>query len=154
MLGSLDISGSALTTERFRMDVIAGNISNAESTRTSEGGPYQRRSVTVSPGTEPGFFSMMDRHLAGLPLSFRPGNRTAGVNGVSASAIHRDPTPPELEYDPSHPDANEEGYVAYPNVDIVREMTDLMAVNRSYQASASVFDANKNMIMDSIRLGR
>ena len=155
MLNSLNISGSALTSERFRMDVIAGNIANAESTRTTEGGPYQRRAVSVTAGESPGFFSMMERHLSGLPVAApasTPGRATAG--GVRASAITRDPSPPELQFEPEHPDANEDGYVAYPNVDVVREMTDLMAVNRSYQANSSVFDVNKNLIMSTIRLGR
>ncbi len=153
MLNSLDVSGSALTTERFRMDVIAGNIANAESTRTSEGGPYQRRTVSVSSGGGPGFFSLMERHLAGVPP--RMGSGTASTTpGVSATGVGFDPTPPELRYDPTHPDAGEDGYVAYPNVDIVREMTDLMAVNRSYGINSSVFDVNKNAIMTTIRLGR
>ncbi|MFP4201076.1 MAG: flagellar basal body rod protein FlgC [Clostridia bacterium] len=151
MFDSLNISGSGLTAERFRMEVIAGNIANAQTTRSEDGGPYQRRTVVLSTGApENGFFSLMERHLAATPVA---GNRGAS-GGVSVSHLSRDPNPPKLDYDPDHPDSNEAGYVAYPNVDVLREMTDLMAANRGYQANASVFDVNKNMISSTLRLGR
>lgn len=156
MFRSLNIPGSALTAERFRMDVIANNMANAQSTQAQSGGPYQRRSVSLQAMDQrPGRFQVrLNEQIGALPIS---GAFTGGVpteGGVEVASVRRDPTPPELDYDPEHPDADDNGYVAYPNVDVLKEMTDLMAVSRSYQANSAVFDANKNMITTTTQMGR
>ena len=153
MLKILDISGSALTAGRLRLDVIANNIANVEATRTAEGGPYQRRSVLLGEASE-GFHSVLNRHLQRLPAAL--GHRVNGHSsgGVRATRIARDQSPFELRYDPEHPDAGEDGYVRYPNVDLVREMTDLLMANRAYQANASALSVTKNLMQTTLRMGR
>ena len=116
------ISASALTAERLRMDVISNNIANANTTRTVEGGPYIRQRVTFAP-----------RFDAALPFSsFMPTMTPDRLPaGVRVTSIEKDPTPPKMVYDPGHPDANAEGYVAYPNVNTVNEMVDLISASRA-----------------------
>ena len=129
------ISGSALTAQRLRMDVVAGNIANADTTRTNgQRAPYQRQEVVFQP------------LLAGADS---PGN------GLQVAAIVRDPTPARQVYDPSHPDADPQtGLVAYPNVDTTTEMTDLLSASRAYEANVTVLNAIKQMAQRSIDLGR
>jgi len=152
LLNSFDVTGSALTAGRLRLDVIANNIANVETTRTSEGGPYQRRSVVLQNGGDD-FSSIFRREIDRLPLSANPTTNNSS-RGVQANRITRDSSPPEMRYDPDHPDANEDGYVAYPNVDLVREMTDLLMANRAYSANSSAFDVTKNMVHSTNNLGR
>ena len=156
MFRSLNIPGSALTAERFRMDIIANNMANAQSTQTQAGGPYQRRSVSLQPmdPRRQDFQLRLSEQLGGLPLVGAFAGGVPAEGGVEVASVRRDPTPPELDYDPEHPDADEDGYVAYPNVNVLKEMTDLMAVSRSYQANSAVFDANKNMIITTTQMGR
>ncbi len=154
MLGTFDISGSALTTSRLRLDVISNNIANVETTTTAEGGPYQRRSVVLSDGSSNSFARTLQNQMNSIPGAQFNGTAGAGTaNGVMAERIARDPSPPDLRHEPDHPDANEDGYVAYPNVDLVHEMTDLLMANRTYQANASAFDVSKNMVQSTLRMG-
>lgn len=141
-LSSLNIAGSALTAQRLRMDVVASNIANAESTRTPQGGPYKRERVIFGP-----IEASSQSFLAG------PGAE-ANAGGIEVRAIVQDQVPPRLIHDPNHPDADEEGYVAYPNIDLVTEMTDMLSASRAYEASITVINVTKNMAQRAIDIGR
>lgn len=134
-MGSFDsmrISASGLSAERLRMDTITSNMANASTTRTEDGGPYVRK-VAV-------FKEVLD--AAGK------------MNGVQAVAIQDDKSAFRTEYDPTNPDANEEGYVLYPNVNILNEMADMIASTRAYEANADTLDANKSMFMKALEIGK
>lgn len=136
---SMDISASALTAERFRLDVIADNIANMNTTRTAEGGPYRRKTVSFEQIQKP-FSEYLDTSFRG--------------NGVRVSAVHEDPSPFKLVYDPTHPDANEDGYVEMPNVDIVTEMIDMISASRAYEANVTALNAYKNIAMRALEIGK
>jgi flagellar basal-body rod protein FlgC len=141
LFDSLSISGSALAAERQRSEVIAANMANAETTHTESGGPYHRREV-VFQSSEPSAFRLAlasTRHLS-EPAS----------GSVRISEVVDDPTPPVMRYEPGHPDANKEGYVAYPAINPVMEMVDLMSSVRAYQLNASAVAAAKQMIQQSV----
>lgn len=139
------ISASALTAERLRMDVISNNIANANTTRTVEGGPYIRQRVVFAPRFDPApAFSPLMAMMTpeGLPV------------GVRVTSIQKDPSAPRMVYDPGHPDANAEGYVAYPNVNEVNEMVDMISATRAYQANITAFNATKSMAMEALGIGK
>jgi flagellar basal-body rod protein FlgC len=139
----LEISGSALTAERQRAEVVAANMANAETTHTPAGGPYHRQEVVfATTGNLP--FRMM---LAGFNSTL---NRP--LQAVRVQRVVDDPSPPLLRYDPGHPDADKQGYVAYPAINPIQEMVDLMEAVRSYQLNASAITATKQMIQQSINL--
>lgn len=140
---SFDISASGMTAQRLRMDLIANNLANANTTRTREGGPYQRQVP---------LFSSRDT-AAPFPAFLAGAQRKAG-GGVRVVGIVEDPAPPRLVYDPEHPDAREDGYVAYPNVNVVTEMTDLIAASRAYEANVTAFNAAKTMASIALDIGR
>lgn len=143
MFSSFRISASGLAAERLRMDVIANNIANVNTTRTEEGGPYRRRQVVfqaLSAGEPAG--------RAGMKGTLAPGR------GVAVAAIVEDPSPPRLAHDPGHPDADATGYVAMPNVDAVREMVDMISATRAYEANAAALGAAKTMAMRALDIGR
>lgn len=142
-LKSMDISGSALTAQRLRMDVIAENIANAEVTRTANGQPY-RRKVTLMGEREKHPFSQYLSDSA----------QAATGNGVKITKIMEDTSPMKMVYDPSHPDADINGYVQMPNVDTVREMIDMMSATRSYEANITALNSFKNMAMKSLEISR
>jgi flagellar basal-body rod protein FlgC len=143
LFGVMGISASGLSAERTRAEVVASNMANAESTHTAEGGPYQRKEV-VFQSQAPSSFQMQ---LA------RAGTDSAKIaGGVSVSSIVSDTSAPILRYEPSHPDADSNGFVAYPNINPVLEMTDLMGAARAYQMNASAVQAAKQMIQQSIEL--
>lgn len=141
---AMNISASALTAQRFRMDVISENLANAEVTRTAEGGPYRRRTVVMGERQDRTSFAQM---LNGY-------SKTAAGNGVKVAQVGEDMSDFKLVYDPSHPDANAEGYVSYPNVDTVTEMVDLMSASRSYEANVTAFNTTKSMTLKALELGR
>jgi flagellar basal-body rod protein FlgC len=143
LFGVMQVSGSALGAERLRAEVVAGNMANAESTRTPEGGPYRRKQV-VFESAAPKF----QLALSGAS----GGTASAGLNGVHVREVTADATPPVMRYEPGHPDANAEGFVAYPAINPVVEMTDLMGAMRSYQMNAAAINASKQMIQQSIDL--
>jgi flagellar basal-body rod protein FlgC len=143
MFSTLEISGSAMSAERQRAEVVAANMANAETTHTANGQPYRRKEVVfASSGNQP--FRMM---LAG----FHPGMNNA-IPAVRVQRVVDDPTPPLLRYQPGHPDANKDGYVAYPAINPTQEMVDLMGAVRSYQLNASAITATKQMIQQSLDL--
>lgn len=137
LFSGMRISGSALNVERLRLNLIAENIANAETTRTPEGGPYRRQEVVLGPGSP--------ALAPGLP------DETAAA-GVHVAAVVRDPRPPRLVYDPAHPDANAEGYVAMPNVDVPAEIVDMMAATRAYEANALALQSQRRLQERSLEL--
>ena len=148
---SLNTSASALTAQRMRMDVISSNMANIDTTRgkmvDGEWQPYRRKTVTLQP--REGQFSSMLNAAMGKQIK-----GSAGY-GVTVSSIKEDTeTPFKLVFDPSHPDANDEGYVEMPNVDPLREMIDLMSATRSYEANVTVLNANKSMLMKALEIGK
>ncbi|EGQ27393.1 flagellar basal body rod protein FlgC [Mammaliicoccus sciuri] len=148
---SLNTSSSALTAQRLRMDVISSNMANVDSTRAKqvngEWEPYRRKTVTLQP--KEGQFASFLQAAKGVHSHGGAGN------GVAVTRVKEDrETPFKLVFDPSHPDANEEGYVQMPNVDPLREMIDLMSATRSYEANVTVLNANKSMLMKALEIGK
>ncbi len=135
---------------RFRMDVISSNIANANTTRAKlqngEWVPYQRKMVEISPTGGKPFRSFLDK-----AVGTQSGPLTAGVQ---VSKIKTDRTPFNLVYDPTHPDADQEGYVRLPNVDIAKEMVDMMSATRSYEANVTALNASKGMFLKALEIGK
>jgi flagellar basal-body rod protein FlgC len=126
--GGMDASASALAAERLRLDVVANNIANIDTTRTPGGGPYRREVV---------YFA-----------------QAAGGQGVVVAGIGTDPSPLPLKYDPASPDANAQGFVQLPNVNLTAEMVDMLTAARAYEANVTAFDDAKQMAADALRLGQ
>jgi flagellar basal-body rod protein FlgC len=141
---SLEISASALTAERTRMNLISSNMANANSTRTSEGGPYKRKDAvfTAEQPRSPSFGETLNRFGAAAPV------------GVQVTEIIEDQSAPRLQFDPKHPDADEKGFVALPNVSIIEEMADMITASRAYEANITAAQAAKSMAMKTLELGR
>lgn len=145
-LSGMDISASGLTAQRLRMDVISDNISNADTTRTEDGTPYTRKYV-VFEERENNFSQVLSNQADQTGQTGQTGG------GVRVIAIGEDASAYELVYDPTHPDANEAGYVEYPNVDITQEMVDMISAYRSYEANVTAFSAYKEMAVKSLEIG-
>jgi flagellar basal-body rod protein FlgC len=141
---ALETSSSGLAAQRFRMNIISGNIANSQTTRTPEGGPYRRRDVIFGalPAQRSFEEELRSRVSADDPLHVK-------VLGVSI-----DERPPVMRYDPTHPDANEEGYVAFPNINPMEELVNLTLASRSYEANIAAFNASKTMAMRALEIGR
>jgi flagellar basal-body rod protein FlgC len=146
LFNSLGISASALSAERVRMDVTAENLANAQTTRTEAGGPYKRKEVVLESAGRGGFAQA----LAGAQGSASGGP----AGGVKVASITEDSAPDRLVYDPSHPDANADGYVAMPNVNPVTEMVDLITASRSYEANVTAMQTAKQMFNKTLDLLR
>jgi flagellar basal-body rod protein FlgC len=145
MFGGLEVSASALTAERLRMDVVAENLANAQTTRGTDGQPYRRKEVVLQ--EQAGSF--------GASLSAAMGtNGGANGGGVEVAGIVEDQTPLKQVYDPGHPDADANGYVAMPNVDTVTEMVDLIGAQRAYEANVTAMQAAKQMFSRTLDLLR
>ncbi len=143
MFGGMEISASALTAERLRMDVVAENLANAQTTRGADGQPYRRKEVVLQ-----------ERAASfGASLSAAMSTGTNG-GGVEVAAIAEDQTPLKRVYDPGHPDADAEGYVSMPNVDTVTEMVDLISAQRAYEANVTAMQAAKQMFARTLELLR
>lgn len=141
---SFNISASGMTAQRFRTDIIAENIANVNTTSTESGGPYRRKIVTFQEKDVTPFSQYLSTSR----------NRSVG-NGVKISKVSEDyETDFIMEYDPSNPDADENGYVSYPNVNTVTEMTNLIDATRAYEANATAFDATKNMALTGLNIGK
>ncbi len=142
MFDTFSISSSGLTAERLRLDTIASNIANSTTTRTEDGGPYKRK-IAV-------FKENLQREINALS-----GQNKTVSKGVKVDAIVFDDTTSfKTVYDPSHPDANEEGYVQMPNVDILNEMVDMIAATRAYEANVTALNAGKSMFLKALEIGR
>ena len=144
LFAMFDVSGSGLTAERERAEVVASNMANAETTRTPNGGPYHRQEV-VFRSTPEGNPSFAER-LASASIA------DGSVQGVQVVQVATDPTPPIRRFDPSHPDADKDGYVSYPAINPVQEMVDLMSAARSYQLNISAIQSTKQMIQQSLEI--
>lgn len=141
---ALDVSASALTAERTRMNLISNNLANANTTRTAEGGPYRRKDAVFAARPMDGSFERR--------LSAASSGQTSG--GVDVVEIVEDQRPPRLQYDPGHPDADPSGYVAMPNVSVVEEMADMIAATRAYEANVTAAQAAKSMALKTLEIGR
>jgi len=139
---AMDVSSAAMSAERTRMNLISGNLANANSTRTAEGGPYKRK----------------DAVFASMPVAEQFDNalKRAGkeLSTVAVAAIVEDSSPPRMQYDPTHPDADLKGYVALPNVNVIEEMTDMISATRAYEANVTAAQAAKNMALKTLELGK
>lgn len=142
---SLDISASGLTAQRLRMDTISQNIANANTTRTEDGTPYRRKSV------------IFQERADGVPfseyLTAASREKIAG-NGVRVAKIVEDGTPFKKVYDPGHPDADTEGYVEMPNVDIITEMVNMISATRAYEANVTSINTTKSLALKALEIGR
>lgn len=143
MLDALNISATGMTAQRLRTDIISQNIANVNTTRDANGDVYRRKTVVMQEKDVTSFSNVL--------------RMTAGVtsNGVKVTKIVEDTqTPLRMVYDPSHPDANEDGYVSYPNVNTVTEMTNLIDASRSYEANVTAFNGTKNMMLKALEIGK
>ena len=146
MFGNMEISATALTAQRMRMNVTAENLANAETTKGVDGKPYRRKEVVLQ--------SVPDGGTFGSQLSAAMGGSGVAPGGVKVAAITEDQTNGKLVYDPSNPDADAKGYVRMPNVDTVTEMTDLIDAQRSYEANVTAMQASKQMFSKTLELLR
>jgi len=136
---AMEVSASGLSAQRTRMNVASSNLANAQTTQAAGGGPYKRRDVVLSSVDMPG----MQGH-----------DFSQAVKGVAVTQISQDANPPRLEYDPGHPQANAQGYVAYPNVNPVEEMVDMITASRAYEAGITAMSTAVNMAERALGIGR
>jgi flagellar basal-body rod protein FlgC len=142
-LTAMQISSSGLSVQRQRMEAISSNLANAETTRTPEGGPYRKKSVVVSAlPLENDFGAVLKNELGDT------------LNQVLVTQVVRDQSEPRTVFKPNHPDANKEGYVAMPNIDVISEMVDMVTTTRSFEANITAMNAAKSMALRAIELGR
>ena len=133
--GIFKVSASGLQAQRQRMNLIASNMANAHTTRTENGGPYRRKDAV---------FSVQ-------PIAADPGE---GLEGVHVVDVQEDQAPPQMVYDPGHPDADKDGYVASPNISVIEEMANMMMATRAYEANVAAFNISKAMLMKTFEIGR
>ena len=143
VFGTMDISATGMTAQQTRFDVISQNIANVNSTRDADGNIYKRKTVVFQ---EKDFTAFSDV-LGGATANIGKGVKVANI-------VTDDETEPRMVYDPSHPDADEEGYVTYPNVNTVTEMTNMIDATRSYEANVTAFNATKAMLQKALELGK
>jgi flagellar basal-body rod protein FlgC len=130
---AMEVSASGLSAQRTRMNVASSNLANAQTTQSADGGPYKRRDVVLQSVDVPG---------------------TPGVHGVQVSQITKDSAPPRMEYDPGHPQADKNGYVAYPNVNPVEEMVDMITASRAYEAGITTMNTAVSMAERALGIGK
>ena len=143
---SFGVNASGMTAERYRLDIISENIANANTTRTEEGTPYRRKIVTFAEkGADYTSFGTIYAKARGMHTG----------DGVKVNKVHEDKTTDLIEvYDPAHPDADENGYVWYPNVNTITEMTNMIDATRAYEANATAFQASKSMAQRGLQIGQ
>ncbi|HEY1812749.1 MAG TPA: flagellar basal body rod protein FlgC [Kofleriaceae bacterium] len=134
---AMEVSASGLSAQRTRMNVAASNLANAQTTQAAGGGPYKRRDVVLASEDLP-----------------NTGEMSGVVKGVMVSQIQQDQSPPRLEYDPGHPQANAQGYVAYPNINPVEEMVDMITASRAYEAGVTSMSSAVNMAEKALSIGK
>jgi flagellar basal-body rod protein FlgC len=134
---TFDISASALKAQRIRLNTISSNLANVETTSTPEGGPYKKKSV----------------YFQTKPISFKE-ELDSSIQGVEVAKILEDSEEPRKIYDPSHPDAGDDGYVEMPNISVLKEMADMMSATRSYEANTTVIKSAKRMALKALEIGR
>jgi len=143
MFDAINISSSALTAEKTRIDIISKNIANANTTRATNGMPYRRQMVVFKESRENSFEDYLSNYYSKF-----------NGNGVEIENIVEDESPFKMKYEPGHPDADENGYVMMPNVDVVVEMVDLIDAQRSYEANITAINTTKSMMMNALEIGR
>ncbi len=163
-LSNLDIAVSGMIAERARMDVIAQNVANADTTRTAEGGPYVRQNVvftenkTFRRADDVSYSSIEFRTVLGQRIAELRGlagrDRIMELDGVLLTEVVEDPTPPTPVYDPTHPDADEDGYYYLPNVDVAEEQIDMLAATQSYTANLTIFNSMKSIANKALTIGK
>ncbi|NLM03862.1 MAG: flagellar basal body rod protein FlgC [Clostridiales bacterium] len=146
IFNAMNVSASGLTAERLRMDVISKNIANANTTRTANGGPYRRQVVVFKTNDNAKSFSDY--------LQSARKSQNNNMNGVEVVGIRSDKSLFKKVYDPGHPDANEEGYVLMPNVEIVTEMANMISASRGYEANITALNTTKNMALKALEIGK
>jgi flagellar basal-body rod protein FlgC len=163
IFSGFQISASGMRAQRIRQNAISSNLANAETSRTDDGGPYRRQFVVFTAQSDRSDVRVLNRepalegsrteegHLPIPPANFPRDERFFG-NGVSVAEIREDSRPPRMVYDPAHPDADEKGYVAMPNINIIEEMTDMIAATRAYEANVTAFNAAKSMAMQALQI--
>jgi flagellar basal-body rod protein FlgC len=144
-LDSLNVSASGLSAQRLRMNLISTNLANVNTTRTLEGGPFQRKDAVFAAVPQEG----QDRFSSILANSM--GDRLQEVRVIE---IRNDSRPPLLKYDPEHPDADADGYVAQPNINVMEEMVNMLTATRSYEANVTAVKATKDMAVEALDIGR
>ncbi len=147
LFNGINTSGSALSSERLRMDVISKNIANANTTKTENGMPYRRQVVVVKSATEKKFSEYMDVHTGN-------GKDQVSSSRVEVDKIIEDKSPFEKKYNPGHPDADEEGYVLTSNVNVVKEMVDMITAMRAYEANVTSLNTTKSMMLKALEIGK
>lgn len=146
MFTAFNINASGLTAQRYRMDIISENVANANTTRTADGTPYRRKVVT---------FEEKTGGVEKFGAVFNKAKNNYCGNGVKVDAVAEDTwTEMNKVYDPSHPDADENGYVTYPNVNIITEMTNLIDASRAYEANSTAFNASKSIAQQALNMGK
>jgi flagellar basal-body rod protein FlgC len=142
-IDALHTSASGLTAQRLRMNVVASNLANSNTTRTAEGGPYKKKNIVfASQPLRADFQNMVQSHLKGK------------LTEVKVVGIVDDPRPPILKYDPQHPDADKNGNVNMPNINLIEEMVNMMSATRSYEANVTAVNATKKMAMKALEIGK
>lgn len=161
VFSTIKISGTGMSVQRRKMNVVAENIANAETTQTEEGGPYRRRRLEVESASEKLPFQTVlkntsatltrtrRQHIAGFPSSIQSQESVAVANGKE---VDEGPESFKLVYDPSHPEANDDGYVKMPDIEIINEMVDMMSANRGYEANAMAISSSKEMIKSALEI--
>lgn len=158
---AFDVSGTGLSAQRRKLNAIASNIANADTTRTEEGGPYKRKRVVMieSPYTQRfrDIFNETEQHLSGTHRDHLPAGPGSAVSellgaGVESVEVREEPTEPRLVYDPAHPDARDDGYVVYPDVNVMTEMVDMITASRAYEANVTAMNAAKDMIQRALEI--
>ena len=140
---AMEVSASGMSAERTRMNVASSNLANATTTETAEGGPFKRLDVILKSAQAGGGIS-----------GAAAGGTSPAVNGVAVNGIVQDQTPPRLEYDPGHPDADANGYVAYPNVNVIEEMVDMITASRAYEAGVTALTTAVGMAERAMSIGK
>jgi flagellar basal-body rod protein FlgC len=143
LLSSLRISSSGLSAQRKRMESVSSNIANAQTTQTAEGGPYRKKEVVF--GSEPARDSFAE---------ILEGEIDAQAQTVHVTEVTNSDKPPILKYEPNHPDANQDGYVAYPDINVMAEMADMIEAQRAYEANVSAINVTKSMAAKTLEIGR
>lgn len=144
LFSALDVSSSALAAQRRRMELLVTNMANSQTTRTPQGGPYQRKDIVL-----------MSQPMQDFLDVFLEASQDQGLlEGVRVAEVVTSQSDPILKFEPSHPDADANGYVAYPNINPIEEMANLMAATRSFEANIKAFEAVKQIIQRSIEIGR
>jgi len=142
-LNSIQTSSSGLSAQRLRMNLISGNLANVNTTRTSQGGPYRRKEAIFSAQSINSTFNKI--------LTDRQKSRSTGVR---VDRVYEDPTPPIMKYQPSHPHANDKGYVAMPNINPLEEMVNMISATRGFEANVTAIKAAKDMALKALQIGR